>query len=89
MADFGVGTVISIDAAVFHRSGVDGACHIEPDIEYVVIDATDDEYVLVLTVEQEGQLRPSIAGILYSLTVPSDNIENHPQVYEYNRERHS
>ena len=80
-----IGDVVTVDFAVFHSAGVDGTCHIEEDIQYVVMDSEGDEHFLALTREQEHKLDSSIASVLYSLTVSTENgvgsIENHPQVY--------
>lgn len=82
----GLGDIVIVDAAVFHRSGVDGTCHIESGIEYVLMDEPGAETGCVLTVEQEDELDASIAGVLYSLTLDFtggvDSLESHPSVYE-------
>lgn len=79
-----VGDVVTIDVAVFHKSGVNGACHIEENIEYVVMDSDGVDLFLVLTTKQEEKLNNSISGVLYSMTVDNsvDSIENHPQVHK-------
>jgi hypothetical protein len=84
LADVGLGATLVVDVAVFHRAGVDGACHVEEAVEYVVADdpAENEEVGAYLTVAQEEALPDSLVGVMYSLTLPVADPEAHPEVYE-------
>lgn len=76
-----IGDTVVLDVAVFHRSGVSGACHIEEGIEYVIMNKTDDgRIVLYLTLEQEENLYSGYVSPLYSIVVPEDEPTSHETV---------
>ena len=87
ISDATQGDIIVIDAAIFHRSGVDGTYHVEENIEYVIMDDPTENTGCVLTVEQENTLNSSISGLIYSLqldfTNGSTSIESNPTVYNF------
>lgn len=79
------GDTLVLDVAVFHRAGVDGTCHIQEGVEYVLMDEpAHGPACAALTVAQEDALRDSIASVLYTLTLDCTSeatLEAHPQVY--------
>lgn len=84
LTEASLGSTLIMDIAVFHRTGVDGACHVEKGIEYVVVDNPQKNEVVgaCLTVDQEESLTDSLVGVMYLLNLPVANPESHPQVYE-------
>jgi len=71
IADAGLGDVVELDVRVFHKAGMDGTHHVEEGIEYVIMDDPEDGPAMcVLTVEQEDELRASLASYLYTQTLP-------------------
>jgi len=87
ISDATQGDIIVIDAAIFHRSGVDGMYHIEENIEYVIMDNPTENTACVLIVEQENTLNNSISGLIYSVQLDFTNgrtsIESNPTVYKF------
>lgn len=71
------GDVFSVDIAVFHRAGIDGACHVESDVEFVVMDSPEEcEKVLcAATVECEEE-RPFVSSYCPSLRLDVSSVES-------------
>jgi len=71
------GEVFSVDIAVFHRAGVDGACHIEDDVEFVVMDSPNEREKVFCapTVECENE-RPFVTSYCSALRLDVSSVES-------------
>lgn len=80
-------TTMELDVAVFHRSGVEGACHIEKGVEGFLQPVSQDPQApeegrtFLLTEEGQEELPETYRSYIDGMRVDPDNPEEHPKVY--------
>lgn len=81
-----LGDTVTVDAYIYHRSGVDNTVSIVSGVDYVVMDDPEEgDAMCALTVKSEDELRPSYAALLYTATLDLSSreaAESHPQIKE-------
>jgi len=82
------GTQVRVDARIFHRSGLDGTCHVQTGVRMFVEpdghnpNEGEGEITLLLTPDERDSLYESYVPLLDGMIVPEENPASHPQVAE-------
>jgi hypothetical protein len=81
------GHIIEADCRIFHRSGLDGTCHVEEGVQFILDECPPerlhrDEVVLLLTQAERERLADTHAHRLDGLTVPADGPTAHRQIVD-------
>jgi hypothetical protein len=80
---------VTLDCRIFHRAGLDGAHHVEEDVQFLIDphpprDVPDGEVVLLLTQDERERLPDTYAHALDGMAV-NLNDPTHPQVEAVHR----